>query len=124
MAFAFVALMMLFIVIPMIMSFLYFYYALTPEAIMAMRNKRILINPDKGITVTYEPADTDDSVPAFPPSHVNWQEITEIEYRNHDIMLHLTGSHYRFILIPYDAIGTHERQTKLADILSTIPHAS
>lgn len=119
-AFAFVALMILFIIIPMIMSFLYFYYALTPEAIMAMRNKRLHIVPDKHIIVNYETATGDDDISAtLPPSEIKWNEITGIEYRNHDMMLHLSGSRYRFLLIPYESIGDYEQQSNLANILSS-----
>ncbi len=123
-AFAFVALMMLFIIVPMIMSFLYFYYALTPEAIMAMRNKRLHIEPDKSIIVNYETSTDEDFTASLPPSQIKWNEITGIEYRNHDIMLHLTGSRYRFLLIPYDSIGDYEQQSSLANILSSFDKAS
>ncbi len=117
-AFAFVALMILFIIIPMIISFLYFYYALTPEAIMAMRNKRIHFST-KDITITYEPANEEDSTPAYPPAHIDWNDVISIEYRSRDMILHLKGSRYRFLLIPYEAIGSREQQTELNNILSS-----
>lgn len=121
--YAFVALIMLFIIVPMVMSFLYFYYALTPESIMAMRNKRLSIIKDDGITVIYEP-DDDSSRPRFPPVKIKWDELSGIEYRTHDIILHLKGSRYRFIIIPFDAIGDNERQEKLAEIFAELPFIS
>ncbi len=111
-AFVFVGLMLVFIVVPMIMSLLYFYYAFSPEAIIAIRNKRLHIIPNERITINYEPIEENTETP-YPSTSINWDEIVMMEYRNRDIMLRLSGSRYRFLLIPYEAIGTLEQQTSL-----------
>lgn len=101
-AFIFMAFMVVFLIVPMVMMFLYFYYALTPEARMAILNKRLRISPS-GIDVVYEPIG--DNAPAPKAVHVTWDEITAIEYRAHDMMMRLNGSRYRFMLIPYEALS-------------------
>lgn len=118
-AFVFVALMLVFLILPLVMMFLYFYYALTPEARMAILKKRLRISPDTGIDVVYEPLDDTDTIPAA--THIPWHEVTRVECRDRDMIMHLSGSRYRFMIVPYDAINDADRQKLVSSMTSTIP---
>ena len=120
-AFVFVAFMIVFLIVPLVMMFLYFYHALTPEARMAILSKRLRISPESGIEVVYEPIGESESAPAS--THVSWDEVTDIEYRNRDVMMHLSGSRYRFMLVPYDAMRDSDRQQLFYTITATTQHS-
>jgi len=107
-AFVFVAFMLVFLIVPLVMMFLYFCHALTPEARMAILYKRLRISPESGIDVVYEPAGDSGTAPAS--THVSWDEVTDIEYRDRDVMMHLSGNRYRFMLVPYDAMPDIDRK--------------
>ncbi len=118
-AFVFMAFIIAFLIVPVVIMFLYFYHAITPEARMAILNKRLRISPDSGIDVIYEPIG--DDAPAPETEHVPWSDVTAIEYRDRDVMMHLSGSRYRFMLLPYEALGDTDRR-RLFATLTGYPH--
>lgn len=92
-----VALMLLFIVVPMLMSFLYTYYMLTPEARRAVIRKTVEIDEGRSIGLTYLPDEkrednrskrmllpiakddkAEPQMPALPipdPEKIDWSEV-------------------------------------------------
>ena len=98
-AFVFMAFIIAFLIVPVVIMFLYFYHAITPEARMAILNKRLRISPDSGIDVIYEPLGDDAPAPE----------------------MHLSGSRYRFMLLPYEALGDTDRR-RLFATLTGYPH--
>ncbi|MDE6491110.1 MAG: hypothetical protein K2L49_08145 [Muribaculaceae bacterium] len=102
-AFTFVGFMILFLIVPTVVMFLYFAHALTAEARMAVLRHRVSVSSDE-IVVDFEPDELTGN--EYEPVHIGIREIVGVECRSHDLMLHLSGSQYRFLLIPYDAIGS------------------
>ncbi|MDE7443945.1 MAG: hypothetical protein K2M65_07265 [Muribaculaceae bacterium] len=101
-AFAFIGFMAIFLLVPMIIMFLFFTHALTPEASMAILPHEVTTS-DTGLDVTF--VTNDETNRQYPPVHIDWNDVRSLEWRSNDIMLHLKGTPYRFLLIPYDAIG-------------------
>lgn len=101
-AFTFVGFMILFLIVPTVVMFLYFAHALTDEARMAILPHRISVMSD-GIMVDF---DSDELTGReYAPVYIGGHDMVGLECRAHDLMLHLSGGQYRFLLIPYDAIG-------------------
>ncbi len=109
-----VALMLLFIVIPMGMSFLYTYYMLTPEARRAILPKRITIDPGKSLHLHYISAeDTEDKdengedankFPIPEDEIISWSGIKRVRYTSRGCVYILDTPRLQFILVPYEAI--------------------
>ncbi len=77
MRFAFIALMMLLIIIPGLMALGYFSVSLTPEATETVLPRHLIIHPHKGITVIYEPfSDTDTII--RPAKNIHADEIISV----------------------------------------------
>lgn len=101
-AFAFIGFMVIFLIAPMVIMFLYFAHALTAEARMAILPHQVEAT-DNGLTVTFVPMNEGDR--EFPAADIAWTDVKALEWRNHDIMIHLKGTPYRFLLIPYSAMN-------------------
>lgn len=124
-----VALMLVFIVVPMVMSFLYTYYMLTPEARRAVLRKEVEIVEGKHIRLVYLPdekADEDatnrqnrmmlksrEAMPselklpksAIPePEMILWSDVKEVKYTSRFIVYLLNGARLNFLLIPHQAL--------------------
>lgn len=115
-----VALMLVFIVIPMGMSFLYTYYLLTPEARRAILPKRVTIEPGECITLTYEPVkdrwryddekedsddgDKDDNPPVPEPERVDWKMVKGVKFASTYCLYILDTPRLQFIMVPYSAM--------------------
>lgn len=95
MRFAFIALMIMLIIIPGLMALGYFSVSLTPEATETVLPRHLIIRPHKGITVIYEPfSDTDTIIRPVKNIHsdeiiavIRHSDTTEIRTRN--ITLHI-----------------------------------
>lgn len=118
--FLFIALMLLFIVIPMLMSFLYTYYMLTPEARRAVTRKEIEIDegnelrliylaPEKApvkqpmLGVEYDSNNIVEEVFVPEPETIKWDTIKRVKYTSKFIVYILDTPRLQFILIPYTA---------------------
>lgn len=127
--FLLIALMLLFIVVPMLMSFLYTYYMLTPEARRAVIRKQVEIDENNFIRLIYlsdekkENAESGKSVaqrtllpiaseeeraplPPLPvpdPETIKWSEILSVRSTSRFRVYILKGSRLTFLLIPWDA---------------------
>lgn len=104
-AFTFVGFMLLFLIAPMVLMFLYFSHALTPEARMAILPHRVRVDAS-GIDVEF-PADDEagESARREPSRHFAAEDILSVERRSQDVMVMLKGRSYRFMLVPYEAMG-------------------
>ena len=108
--FAILALFILFIVAPMVMSMLYIYYMLTPEARRAILPKQVDINEGKSIGLTYLPANEDDTRPLPPPETIDWDNIKTITRLGAFRVYILKTPRLSFIIIPYEAISADTRR--------------
>lgn len=124
--FVLIAIMLMFIVIPMLSSFLYPYYMLTPEARRAVIRKQVEISEGRQLRLIYLPpepiaqniADKDDSQPSgetiensesenFPlpePETIEWSQIAAVKSNSRFRIYILKSQHLSFLLIPHDAI--------------------
>ena len=95
--FVIVALMVLFVVLPMILALLYFYYGLSPEARWSILEKDVVID-NEGITLLF----TDERMKTHAIARDNVRNIIE----NDDVlMLMLKGKRYTCLMLPSSAIN-------------------
>lgn len=128
-----VALMLLFIVVPMLMSFLYTYYMLTPEARRAVVRKTVEIDEGRSIRLTYLPdekredaknrskrmllpiakdEEAEPQMPALPvpdPEKIDWSEVIGVKYTSRFTVYLLRGVRLTFLLIPHSAFQSVEK---------------
>lgn len=102
--FMIIALVILFIIAPMVMSFLYIYYMLTPEARRTVLTKTVEIDPGKRLTLTYQPESDDDERPLPEPEVIEWSEIKSTVRAGRFLMYILNGPGLRFLLVPCSAL--------------------
>ena len=94
--FVIVAMMVLFIVLPMILALLYFYYGLSPEARWSIMEKTAVIN-DEGITLYF--------VDERMKTHViRWNDVRSIIEEEDVLLLMLRGKRYTCLMLPSSAI--------------------
>lgn len=123
-----VALMLLFIVVPMLMSFLYTYYMLAPEARRAVIRKEVEICDGEYLKLTYlGPEDADDDkaekskrmllpiadekdlrhLPPLripDPETIGWKDVISIRTTSRFMVYIIKGPRLNFILIPHSAM--------------------
>lgn len=125
-----VALMLVFIVAPMVMSFLYTYYMLAPEARRAVLCKRVEIAAGRYLKLVYEQPDKDESgecetqtqthdgnstqkraedndayAPLPPAEIIEWSDVVRIRRTSRFMVYFLRGERMQFILIPHSALS-------------------
>lgn len=95
--FVIVALMVLFIVLPMILSLLYFYYGFSPEARWSIMEKSATID-EEGITLSF----TDERM----KKHViGWDDVRHIIEKDDALLLMLKGKRYTCLMLPASVIN-------------------
>ena len=100
--FIIVALMVLFIVMPMVLSLLYFYYGLSPEARWSIMEKSATID-DSGITLDF----TDERM----KKHVILRDDVRSIIEKYDVlMIMLRGKRYTCLMLPASAVDPHVTQ--------------
>lgn len=117
-----VALMLVFIVAPMLMSFLYTYYMLTPEARRAVLCKRVEIVPGSHLCLTYvspdemvedeqkaPTPDRDDDVSLPPAEVIEWSDVVRVRRTSRFMVYFLRGERMQFLLIPRSALIVREK---------------
>ncbi len=84
-----VALMIIFIVIPGLLSLAYFYVALTPTAALCVLPQHLVVLPGRSITVIYEPAiKNGEIICPKTPKEIAWNEIKQWEHTgNHTLAI-------------------------------------
>ncbi|WP_297059352.1 hypothetical protein [uncultured Duncaniella sp.] len=129
-----VALMTVFIVAPMVMSFIYTYYMLTPEARRAVLRKRVEIAEGEYIRLIYLPSEntsddrdglhdadpdikadmknhgpeTEEKVPE--PETISWTEITKVRSTQQYRVYETDGKRMQFILVPWSSFLRDSQQ--------------
>ena len=94
--FIIVAMMVLFIVLPMVLALLYFYYGLSPEARWSIMEKTATLDED-GITLSF----TDERM----KKHViPWDDVRYIIIKDDACLLMLSGRRYTCLMLPSSVI--------------------
>lgn len=84
------------LVFPMIISYLWFAYALHPDCRMSILSKTVEINKN-GLSCTFDDGRTES---------IAWERITRIRYTSTDIIFHL--SNYIFFILPYNSFKSND----------------
>ena len=105
--FIYVGLILIFLVFPLILYYLWFAYALHPDCRASILSKSVELNHE-GILCKF-----DDGREEFIP----WERISHISYSSTDIIFHL--SKYIFFILPCDAFHSID---DLEYFLKKIPH--
>ncbi len=107
--FIFVALMIIFILIPTALMFTYLYYFTTTEARIAVLSKKLVFD-NHSITVffdeiTYNDNNGETTKNVTPsPITLDIKEIKRVDNMGKHIVIHLKGNLYRFISVPLNAV--------------------
>ena len=96
--FVIVAMMVLFIALPMVLALLYFYYGLSPEARWSIMDKIVTLD-DRGITLDF----TDERM----KKHViRWDDVHSIIEKDDAVMLMLTGGRrFTCLMLPASVVN-------------------
>lgn len=100
--FVYVALMAGFIVVPMLLGFVYFYYAFRPVAVSAVRRQLARID-DAGITVVFLNDDL-----CVGETRYEWAAFDDCTVANDCIRLDFVDGTYNFLLVPEDSFATED----------------
>ena len=95
--FAIVAMMVLFIMLPMVLAILYFYYGLSQEARWSIMDKSLTID-DAGITLEF----TDERMKTHVIPRDNVRHIIE---KDDVVMLMLDGKRYTCLMLPASVVN-------------------
>ncbi|MGM9832723.1 MAG: hypothetical protein ACI31A_03435 [Candidatus Limisoma sp.] len=98
--FVYVALMAGFIVVPMLLGFVYFYYAFRPVAVSAVRRQVARID-DGGITIVY----LNEEQPVG-EAHYEWTAFGDCTVADGYIRLEFVDRTYAFLLVPQESFAT------------------
>lgn len=86
------------LIVPLILVMLYYSYALTPEAISAVRPHKTRLSADGSLTLIPEP--DPESGRSFPELKVAANDIETVDERADRFIIHIKNKHFRFIIIP------------------------
>ena len=100
--FVYVALMAGFIVVPMLLGFVYFYYAFRPVAVSAVRRQLARID-DAGITVVFLNDDL-----CVGETRYEWAAFDDCTVADGYIRLDFVDGTYNFLLVPEDSFATED----------------
>ena len=114
--FIYVLLMAVFIVIPSLLTFVYFYYAFSEDCVMSIRNGKILVKED-GIERIFC---NDDNEP-IGSRFYEWNSFNGVDiYESRYLIIAFEGKKFGFIMIPKEAFPDFIKAKKFisAKILS------
>ncbi len=109
----FVALILLFLIIPMFVGHIYYSRLLTTDAMYALTPKHVTIIPDHTITETFESADKANTPPQ--PRQWAWSEIHSIGTTGKHLTIRFNSQPYMLIL-PLSAVEDKNALLSLTDI--------
>lgn len=112
--FVYIGLMVIFIIVPLMLAYVYFYYALSKECVSAIRNGLSEFSQD-GITRVYL---TPDGMLRGRESFA-WTQFCRYEDCEDAIMLFLQGSRYKFHFYPYWAFHTQDELVKTLQLIDS-----
>ena len=94
--FVIVAMMVLFIVLPMVLALLYFYYGLSPEARWSIMDKMATIDVE-GITLDF-------SDERMKKHAIGWDDVRYIIEKDDVVLLMLSGKRYTCLMLPASVV--------------------
>ena len=94
--FIIVAMMVLFIVLPMVLALLYFYYGLSPEARWSIMDKTATID-DEGLTLDF-------SDERMKKHAIGWDDVRYIIEKDDVVLLMLGGRRYTCLMLPASVV--------------------
>ncbi len=109
--FLFVAVILVFLVIPHIMVTVYYYHAMSPRSAMSILPHRVVFE-DSALRIKYDlkqeecAVNTDEDTekqatqPERPDDIIPYSEITAITTKKSDLILHLSSGDYHILVIP------------------------
>lgn len=96
-----IGLAMLFICIPMLLSMIYFYYMLTPEARRAVALKQVEFSQDSDIKIEYlNRGNDDESVEITSVETIPWNEVRSVNRFGNHTLIRLKDDRITILLIP------------------------
>jgi len=95
--FIIVAMMILFIVMPMVLALLYFYYGFSPEARWSIMEKTLTIG-NEGITLTF----TDERMKKHA---IGWDDVLHIIEKDNVLLFMLKGKRYTCLMLPASIVN-------------------
>lgn len=101
----FVALILVFLIMPGIVFMVYFYYGVSPHCRFSILPHSMIID-SSGLTVDYE--SEDDTAPAHAPETINWSRLAMVDTTDRSIIMQYGSSRYSLIIIPHTAFESEE----------------
>ena len=95
--FILVAMMVLFVVMPMVLALLYFYYGLSPEARWSIMEKTATLD-NEGLTLHF----TDERMKTHA---IRWDDVRHIIEEEDVVILMLKGNRYRCLMFPASVVN-------------------
>lgn len=107
--FLYTGFMTIFIILPIVYIFLFYYYALTPESAYSTLSKKIEIMSDK-IIIIFE--QNEDNKPSKQSVIIQFNQIHDIKHHNDSFLIMLDKNKYKLLMIPFSAFESNEEQQK------------
>ena len=95
--FVIVAMMVLFIVLPMVLALLFFYYGLSPEARWSIMEKSMKID-STGMTLSFQDERMKTHV-------ISWDDVRDIIEKKDVLLLMLKGRRYTCLMLPASVVN-------------------
>lgn len=112
--FLYTAFISIFLILPPLFLFLYYFYALTPEARISIQDKRIVFQDD-GINIIFENYTEEQNVSK--PMFIEIKNVGSAKFTEKYILLMLGNNKYSNITIPYSAIADENQLQEISSIL-------
>lgn len=106
--FIYVALMAVFIVLPMLLGFVYVYYAFSEECVLSVRRSRVRIEDDGLEWIFY-----DDGDEVAGSRYYGFADICRCQTDGNYAELYLKGKGLRFLLLPLSEFSIEDRKILL-----------
>ncbi len=114
--FLYTAFITIFLILPPLFLFLYYFYALTPEARISIQDKHIVFQDD-GINIIFENYTEEQNVSK--PMFIEIKNIRSAKFTEKYILLMLGNNKYSNITIPYSAIADENQLQEIATLINT-----
>ncbi len=111
--FIYVALMVFFFIFPMMLSFVYFYYAFSEECVDSIRRCRVTF-ADDGMRRTF----FDDEGALLAEKHYGWNEFGGFMADAKKMILTAKGKKFRYHMVPFEAFESADDYRRAVEILT------
>lgn len=112
--FLYTAFITIFLILPPLFLFLYYFYALSTEACISIQNKHIIFQDD-GINIIFENYTEEQMV--LKPRFIDAKNIRSVKYTEKYILLMTENNRYSNITIPYSVIADENQLQEISSIL-------